>query len=299
MRCRLAQIVALAVTCILTAKTPIHAQSRVSKEVTVICPPLSVSDDPQPSEPKISIAKVSFSGALKLPISDQRLIATSIKQRTSGSSFEAVVDEATERAKAEWQNRGYFKVQVSGDSKTLSGGPVNKQIVLNLRVDEGLQYRLGEITFRNNKAIRDDALLRGLFPIKNGDIFRPREIAKGLENLRRAYGERGYLNFTSAPETLFDDETRLISVVMDIDEGKQFHVNSVNIIGLDEHFRQEILKDFPIGQVYSPKVFRLFLEKYSAAFKLQPDDPRLTERHLDEKEGTISITLYACPCPVC
>lgn len=262
------------------------------------CPALSTLDDQQPSGPEISIAEVSFSGALQMPISEQDQIVSSIKLQTHGHSVDGVNDEALERVRAGWQDRGYFKVQVSGKTKTMPSSH-SRRIAIDVRVDEGMQYRLGEITFKNNNAISDAAALRGLFPIKDGDIFSREKIAAGLQNLRKAYGELGYVNFTALPDTAFDDEKRLISLNVDLDEGKQFRVSSINIIGLDESSRQVILRDYPIGRIYNEKLFRLFLEKYSSIFKLHPDDPRLTERRLDERTGTIAITLYACPCPVC
>ena len=38
-------------------------------------------------------------------------------------------------------------------------------------IEEGDQYTLGEITFKNNKAVSNTKALRSLFPIKDGDIF--------------------------------------------------------------------------------------------------------------------------------
>jgi len=264
----------------------------------VTCPALPDLDDQQPPGPEISIAEVTFSGTLQMPIPDQDQIAASIKQQTSGYSPDGVTDEVLERVRAGWQDRGYFKVRVSGKSKTLTSSP-SRRIAIRVHVDEGMQYRLREITFRNDKAISDVTVLRSLFPVSDGDIFSREKIAIGLQNLRKAYGELGYVNFTAVPDTLFDDAKGIISLDIDLDEGRQFHVSSINIVGLDERSRQEILKDFPIGQIYNERLFRLFLEKYSSVFKLHAEDPRLTERRLDERTGTIAITLYACPCPVC
>jgi outer membrane protein insertion porin family len=113
----------------------------------------------------------------------------------------------------------------------------------------GCKYRLGEITFKNNKAIANTALLRNLIPMKEGDTFSREKMAKGVENLRLAYGEAGYINYTGVPDTKFDDERKIINIDFDVDEGKQFFVSSVNIVGLDQHSRLEILKDLPVGQV--------------------------------------------------
>ncbi len=49
-----------------------------------------------------------------------------------------------------------------------------------------------------------------MFPIKDGDVFDRDKIAKGLDNLRKAYGQLGYINYTSVPEPTFDEEKKLV-----------------------------------------------------------------------------------------
>jgi outer membrane protein insertion porin family len=246
----------------------------------------------------MSIAEVKFSGALQIPKSDQAMIARLIKLQTHGDSVDGVTDDALERVRAGWQDRGYFKVQVRGKAKTLTGSH-GRRIAIEVLVNEGMRYRLSKISFKNNKAISDVAGLRSVFPIKDGDIFSREKIAAGLENLRKFYGELGYLNFTAFPGTVSDDTRGMISLEIDADEGKQFYVSSINIAGLDEPSKAAILKDSPVGHVYNERLFRLFLEKYQSVFKLHPEDPRLTATRLEEQTGAVSITLYACPCPVC
>ena len=64
-----------------------------------------------------------------------------------------------------------------------------------------------------------------MFPIKDGETFDTHKISKGLENLRKAYGEIGYINFTSVPETDIDDEKKLLTLNIDVEEGKPFFTN--------------------------------------------------------------------------
>jgi hypothetical protein len=188
MRSRFAQIVALATTGFLVGKVSMHAQSTDFPAISVTRPALSDLDDRQPdrqppSRPEISIAAVKISGAIQIPISDQDAIVNSIKLQIHGDSVDLVTEEASERVRAGWQDRGYFKVQVSGKAK-LSPGSHGRRIAIEVPVDEGMQYRLSEITFKNNKAISDTVGLRGLFPIKDCDIVSREKIAAGLENLR-------------------------------------------------------------------------------------------------------------------
>ena len=50
-----------------------------------------------------------------------------------------------------------------------------------------------------------------LFPLKDGYIFSRERIAEGLDNLRKEYGQFGYINFTAVPDTRFEDKNTLIS----------------------------------------------------------------------------------------
>lgn len=293
---RLARPVLLAIACLLVPQ-PTYAQrtdSDASPEAQAakLCPSPPSSSDQSP-ETDITISEIAFMGALQLPPSDQEEVAASLKQRTYTGSLDAIVDE--ERVRAGWQNHGYFKVQVSGDARILTSSPVNQRIALSFRVDEGLQYRLGKIRFKNNKAIGDGGTLRALFPIADGDVFSREKIAKGLENLGKAYGELGYINFTSIPETKFDDDKRLIYLVIDIDEGKQFRLSSISFRGLDESARQEILRE-PVlkpGQIYSQEVLELFLQKRGSLL-----DSCSSGQGLNERAGTVAIRFDCGPCPV-
>ena len=69
------------------------------------------------------------------------------------------------------------------------------------------------------------------------------------------------------------------------------------LLGLDELSRQEILKDAPVGQIYNQRLFDGFLEKHASTLKFHDDSYHVTKR-LDERAGTVEITLDSHPCPV-
>jgi outer membrane protein assembly factor BamA len=85
---------------------------------------------------------------------------------------------------------------------------------------------------------------------------------------------------------------------IDVDEGKQFYVSSVKVLGLNEPAQQEILKDFSVGQIYNARIFELSLKKHSTLLQFSSDDPQHVKKQLDERAGTVAITLDTRPCPV-
>jgi outer membrane protein insertion porin family len=131
-----------------------------------------------------------------------------------------------------------------------------------------LQYNLGGITFKHNRAISNVKALRSLFPIKDGEIFSREKIATGLENLKKAYGEFGYINYTGVPDTTFDDEKKLAFLDINVDEGKQFFVSSIDVIGLDESAREALLRNLLVkpGQIYNGRLWESSLLKHASMF---------------------------------
>jgi outer membrane protein insertion porin family len=105
------------------------------------------------------------------------------------------------------------------------------------------------------------------------------------------------MNFISVPDTKFDDGKKLISLDIDMDEGKQFYVSSVNVLGLDEPARQKLLKELPIkrGQIYNNRLWEMSLLKHASMF---PDcSCRWYEpQRLDEHSATVALTLDFRPC---
>src|SRR6266567_1940610 len=218
------------------------------------------------------------------------------------------LDEDMELVREQLQNRGYFKAVVAEPQTKIrdtghSGfhiplvqhGP-GKAIDITVPIEEGERYRLGSITFKGNKAITNTKALRGFFPIKDGDIFNRQKIAKGLESLKNAYGTQGYINFTSIPTPSFDEEKKLASFDIDLDEGKQFYVRRIEFQGntttRDKVIRREL--NLEEGQQYNEQLWKVSLQRLNQLGffeQLKPDDPNVTERHLDEKAGLVDLTL--------
>ena len=269
--------------------------------------------------PKVKVGRIKFQGNKNINTRTLRAAMKNLKpigvphsiflENIFAKTYDATkLEEDTERVRAEYQNRGFFKVLVQ-DPKTdihdtghpgfhvplLQKGP-GKAVDITMPIEEGDRYTLATITFKNNKAISNTKALRSLFPIKDGDIFSREKVGKGLENLRKAYGEYGYINFTSVPDTRFDDEKKLIYLDIDVDEGKQFYVRRIEFQGntttRDKVIRREIALEE--GQVYNSRLWEfslLRLNQLGYFEQLKPDDPNTTDKKLDEKEGSVDLTL--------
>lgn len=252
----------------------------------------SLSDPQGRSGSIVTIAELRLDGDLRVPIADREQIVASLKQRTYTGEADAVAAEISERVKAAWQNAGYFRVQTHTDTQVLTAAPDSERIAVAVQIVEGPQYRLEAIRFKNNAAITNVQALRSLFKLKDGDVFDRTAVAEGLENLRRAYGEFGYVNLTSAPDAHFNEENQTISLDITLHEGRQFCIRRIDIIGLDESVFQSVVKELPIkpGDIYNQRLIELFLQRVTS---LVPPDVSTQPRfslQLDEKAGTVDLS---------
>jgi outer membrane protein insertion porin family len=214
------------------------------------------------------------------------------------------LNEDAERVRYYYQTKGYFKALVA-DPKTqihdtrppwywpFSKTP-GKAVDITLPVEEGDKYKLKEITFTGNKAVQDTRALRAQFKIKDGDVFDTEAIRKGLDNLRKAYAALGYINFTPVPNTDANDDTKEISLKIDLDEGKQFFVRRIEFQGntttRDKVIRRELALEE--GQVYNGNLWEVSLLRlnqlqYFEALKPEQD----SEIKQNTQDATVDILL--------
>jgi outer membrane protein insertion porin family len=214
------------------------------------------------------------------------------------------LEEDTERVRHAYTDKGYYNAAVEeprtqirdqGGLNLLTFRPnKGKRIDILMPIEEGDRYRLGSITFTGNKAVNNVRALRSTFAVKDGEWFNATLIGKGLENLKKAYGQLGYINFGAIPKPSFDDQKKTVSLDIDIDEGKPFYVSRIefqgNTITRDRVIRRELMLDE--GNVYNSQLWeysllRLNQLEYFEPLKVDQD----SEAHQDAEAGTVDLLL--------
>jgi outer membrane protein insertion porin family len=214
------------------------------------------------------------------------------------------LDEDTERVRQAYRDRGYFKALPSEPiTKVRDEGGLNfftlrpstgKRIDILIPIEEGERYKLGGITFTGNKAVSNLRVLRAQFIQKDGEYFNATLFGKGLDQLRKAYGELGYINFVGTPEPKVDEAKKTISLNIDIDEGKPFYVSRIeftgNTITRDKVIRRELLLEE--GQVYNSRLWELSILRlnqlnYFDVLKVDTD----SESRQNADDGTVDLLL--------
>ena len=248
----------------------------------------------------VAVSELTFNRGLHLAPDDQQKIASSIRQHTYFGDPDGVAAGILERVRAAWQDHGFFKARVDGDTRIVADSALDMRIALAIHIDEGPQYRLRQISFNGNRAILNAQALRKLFPLHDGELFSRSAIGQGLDNLRTAYRSSGFINFTSIPNSDVDEQSRTIALAIDMDEGRQFLVSSIRIIGLDEPAAENALKDLALkpGEVYNEKLADLFLLTEGSWLPSGPSPESRIHMALNERAGTVALAFDFVPCPV-
>jgi outer membrane protein assembly factor BamA len=136
--------------------------------------------------------------------------------------------------------------------------PDRTDIALTIRVIEGEQFHLGNVTWSGNTVYPSTELTAALdFP--TGRVASVPKFRKALANIRRLYGKQGYIgvDMDFAPH-LAADGTAQFDVKLN--EGSQYTVGEVSITGMEEASAAAMLAEWELkaGDVYDasyPQVF--------------------------------------------
>lgn len=292
-----------------------HQFASVKTDVKTI-PPASVQINFSIKEgPTVKVGQIKFTGnqhigSLQLRRSMKNLKPVGIPysiifEDLFARTFDASkLDEDTERVRFAYRDKGYANAAIETPRTQIRDeGGLNwftfrpnrgKRIDILMPIEEGARYRLGSITFTGNVHLNNTKALRSTFALKDGEWFNATLVGKGLENLKKAYGQLGYINFGAIPKSVYDDQKHTVSMQIDIDEGKQFYVSRIefqgNTITRDRVIRRELLLDE--GQVYNSQLWeysllRLNQLEYFDPLKVDQD----SEAHQNAEAGTVDLLL--------
>ena len=193
-----------------------------------------------------------------------------------------------------YKENGYRDARILGDSISSNE---DGTITLHLDIEEGEQYRFGNITYIGNTAYTD-AQLNRVLRIRKGAIYNGIELKKRIADdtkpdaldLTNLYQNNGYLFSTINPVEV-SAEGNVIDLEIRILEGKPAYFNKISIVGnekTNDHVIYRELYTKP-GQLYSKQnVIRSIRELSQLGFfdaqQITPDF-----KNMNPNDGTVDI----------
>lgn len=290
-------VAAVVVLTVATASAQTRAPRRISDLDDV--PPANSAARPTsppacdtPSDSIVHVRSARLVGINKLPVAAQSAIESML---TEHYYDECVMEaEITEHVRRSVQEHGYFLAEVHKPEITDLDDPRDgpREVSVVVRVDEGDLYRLGSITFVGYQALPVEQI-RAAFLMNPGDILDVVKVGEALESLRTLYSRRGYLNFTPVPDANIDRQRHTVGLRITLDEGPQFRVGNVNIVGLDNKTQQSLLESWtmPSGKPYNSRLLENFFFEQRYTLPAGSTAAKNADLQVDSREHTVDITL--------
>ncbi len=131
---------------------------------------------------------------------------------------------------------------------------------ISIKIEENDQYKIGDVKVTGSKLFKDDQI-KAVLGLQEGEIFNGTALRKGFENLKKLYGNYGYINYAPVPNQDFDEQKKTVNLTINVDEDRQFYVNRINFNGntttRDKVIRREIMVDE--GNVFNSQAWDMSL----------------------------------------
>ena len=144
------------------------------------------------------------------------------------------------RLEGYYQDHGYIRVRVQDPKIDIDRE--SKEINISIPIDEGLQYRVGKVTSKEDDIVTEDEVLKAL-KMKMRDVYSISKLRAGVMNIGDLYSERGYAYADINPITKINESSRTVDVNIEVDRGRKVYVGEITVIGntrtLDNVIRRE------------------------------------------------------------
>jgi len=212
---------------------------------------------------------------------------TKVDKWYRGGEFKpSVLEQDLERMKQLYADRGYLDTEVELVRTVESDG--GKKVDLYIGIEEGPQYRLGEVTWSGNTVLTDEEI-EPFITLEEGDPFSVGEVEMMQLGISGKLWEQGYIWSRIVPERRM--RKRVIDLDLRIVENQQATIKEIKISGNTKTFEHVIRRElrtypgetFILGDVQR-SIRDLFAQGYLADF------PRIDTEPLND-EGDMNLLI--------
>ena len=141
---------------------------------------------------------------------------------------------------------GYADVRVL--SAVAEFDPGKKGFVVTFTIDEGDQYKFGDIDVQSNVADVDVASLRARVRTKSGNVYNAEAVEKTVEEMTIEVSKRGYAFAQVRPRGDRNFETRTVSLTYVVEQGARAYIERINVRGNTRTRDYVIRREFDISE---------------------------------------------------
>ena len=269
---------------------------------------------------RVRVAEITFEGSKVFKSGELRGQMKYVKEAGLISRFKE--QDILDRQKLDYdlhlvdnymKSKGYLQARhgeprIEGLGKKRTGFPilplpfissVDETLKVTVPIIDGKLYRVGEVKIEGN-SIYSEQVIRAFIGLQKGVVANGEQLSKGLyENLKKAYGTQGFIQYTAEVLPTFKDNPQnpnegIADFEITIDEGKQFTLRRLEFTGntftRDNVLRREVLINE--GDIYNQNYFEFSITRLNQLSYFNPiDKDKDAEFRTNEEEGLVDVTV--------
>ncbi|MHB8066379.1 MAG: outer membrane protein assembly factor BamA [Desulfobaccales bacterium] len=165
----------------------------------------------------------------------------------SGKLAKDTLERDLEKIAAYYFNHGFIKAKVGEPKVDIKG----KYIKITIPVEEGPQYKVGQIDFQG-ELLDDKAKLKSLIELPKEKVYSREVVQQDLTTLSDFYADSGYANADITPLVKENNQELTVDVTFDFHKGRKVYFDRIDIAGnvrtRDKVIRREL-------RVYEQEMF--------------------------------------------
>lgn len=199
------------------------------------------------------VRSVTFEGVKAFEVKElQKLMKTKPKNwlhifNKSGILKDAQFQEDLRTVRAYYQDNGYIDMVVQDTDVDFEAGDIN----ITIKIFEGIQYKVGNINFRNNTLFSRDQIVTRMRML-TGKVFSPSKLQEDVQAVRDLYGERGYIETIVNPTRQPNIQSGRMDLLYSLSEGDQSFIEKIVIQGNNNTKDKVVRRELALspGDVY-------------------------------------------------
>ncbi len=236
-----------------------------------------------------TIAQVKFTGNQALPTTllQNKLAEVAFGFPYTEAGFRTLLDNAIRPL-----YDAHGRVRVAFTKITTERAVDVNGIAITVAVDEGPEFKLGEVKFAGNYAARSAELLK-IGKFQTGDVANFEGVYQGVDRIKKRMQRLGYLRAQTSIERAIHDKTKIVDLTIRINDGPQFSFGKLTIEGLDLNGEAAIKKLWGLqpGKPFDADYPDYFLNRVreQGLFENLHKTKALTK--MDEQNHQVDVTL--------
>ncbi len=174
---------------------------------------------------RITIKKINLSGVKEFPA---KKILKKMKTKRKKVYKEDVFNADLKKLELFYKQKGYMELEIL--ESRISYNSERTEMYIEIPINEGEQFKVGEITFSGNTVFEGE-FLKKRFSLSSGKIYNEKKYQEGIMNIQSVYAEKGYIRMEVNPQKELDREEKLVKINFEIIERGKVYIDRVYLEG--------------------------------------------------------------------